>query len=324
MVFRGESRQKSTDSNDRTARLFALWCAWFCHGFHACGAGGHVRFWILGPHVFMEHLVSIDGEAKQNFRFPLMVQKISCHFGIARKTFWFPWIQEQLASQVTFWLIVNVQCFNSFPYYIHKRDMFSKKKKIHKRDSIYIFTIPYIVCKLLCTSLSLQASSYTGFFRLPFSKRSGGQIWVSLFFPMEKRVLLLWVLWTSKHTSVFQTFPKQAEFAFWLITVPYWTLSLRASWHFQPERESQMGCLEGCWRFVQTCSKCAISHWPNSQLTIMYPCNCCLNREIQGWSNDRLHHQGEAAAGGGRSIHFLGYENTIIQSCIYSQAIWRQ
>lgn len=39
----------------------------------------------------------------------------------------------------------------------------------------------------------------------------------------------------------------------------------------------------------------------------MHPCNFfCLNREIQGGSHDRLHHQSEAAAGGGRCIHFLG------------------
>ena len=44
-------------------------------------------------------------------------------------------------------------------------------------------------------------------------------------------------------------------------------------------------------------------------------CHFCLNREVQGGSDDWLHHQGEAAAGGGCCcIHFLGHENTTIHS----------
>jgi hypothetical protein len=48
-------------------------------------------------------------------------------------------------------------------------------------------------------------------------------------------------------------------------------LSVRASWHFQPERENQMGCLEGYWRFVpdaQSFSELQTPSWPLCILAI--------------------------------------------------------
>lgn len=91
MVFHVGSRQKNTTELLilMTARLFGLVVMCLILPWISCfvcvckllllGSGGLI--------FFMEHLVSIGGATKQNFRFPLMVQEISYHFEIAGKHF---------------------------------------------------------------------------------------------------------------------------------------------------------------------------------------------------------------------------------------------
>jgi hypothetical protein len=55
-----------------------------------------------------------------------------------------------------------------------------------------------------------------------------------------------------------------------MVTLNLPVSSVRASWHLQHERQSQMGCLEGCRRFVETLFRMQSLSLTNLQSTLTH------------------------------------------------------
>lgn len=133
-------------------------------------------------------------------------------------------------------------------------------------------------------------------------------------FSCKKKILRLWVM----HCI---------PFFFWSVLNQLLACIKWSHWTFLFHLSGRPGIFNmrdrakwDAWKAVEgllrLCFECKVCLWPTSNRHL-HICYSCLNREIQGWSHGWLHHQGEAAAGGGCCIHFLGYENTIIRSAAY-------